>query len=42
MSDDYSYMNVQNEDKQVLKHLADMGEHLKKLKEKQLAAAAAA
>lgn len=42
MSDDYSYMNVQNEDKQVLKHLADMGEQLKKLKEKQLAAEAAA
>lgn len=42
MSDDYSYMLVKNEDKQVLKHLADMGEQLKKLKEKQLAAEAAA
>ncbi len=42
MSDEYSYMNVQNEDKQVLKHLAAMGEQLKMLKEKQLAAEAAA
>lgn len=39
---DYSYLNVDSNDKQVLKHLAEMGEQLKKLKEKQLEAEAAA
>lgn len=31
-NDDLSYLNVCNEDKQVLKNLSDMGEHLKELK----------
>lgn len=38
----YNYLNVEQNDKQVLKHLAEMGEQLKKLKEKQLATEAAA
>lgn len=42
MAEDFDYLNVENNDKQVLKHLAEMGEQLKKLKEKQLAAEAAA
>ena len=42
MSDNYDYLSVENNDKQVLKHLSEMGEQLKKLKEKQLAAEAAA
>ena len=42
MAEDFGYLNVENNDKQVLKHLAEMGEQLKKLKEKQLAAEAAA
>ena len=42
MSDNYDYLSVENTDKQVLKHLAEMGEQLKKLKEKQLAAEAEA
>ena len=42
MADNFDYLNVENNDKQVLKHLAEMGEQLKKLKEKQLAAEAAA
>lgn len=43
MSDNYDYLTVGNtNDKQVLKHLSEMGEQLKKLKEKQLAAEAAA
>lgn len=33
---DFDYLNVDMADKQVLKHLAEMGEQLKKLKEKQL------
>lgn len=42
MSDNLEYLNVGSDDKQVLKHLAEMGEQLKKLKEKQMAAEAAA
>lgn len=42
MAENFDYLNVENNDKQVLKHLAEMGEQLKKLKEKQLAAEAAA
>lgn len=42
MSDNYDYLNVESNDKQVLKHLAEMGEQLKRLKEKQLATEAAA
>jgi len=42
MPDNFDYLNVENNDKQVLKHLSEMGEQLKKLKEKQLAAEAAA
>lgn len=42
MTDSFDYLNVENNDKQVLKHLAEMGEQLKQLKEKQLAAEAAA
>lgn len=42
MAEDFGYFNIENNDKQVLKHLAEMGEQLKKLKEKQLAAEAAA
>ena len=42
MPDNYDYLSVENNDKQVLKHLSEMGEQLKKLKEKQLAAEAAA
>ena len=37
---DYGYLNVKQEDKQVLKNLADMGEHLKELKQKMLEAEA--
>lgn len=39
---DFDYLNVDSNDKQVLKHLSEMGEQLKKLKEKQIAAEAAA
>lgn len=42
MSDNFDYLSVESNDKQVLKHLAEMGEQLKQLKEKQLAAEAAA
>ena len=42
MAENFDYLNVENNDKQVLKHLAEMGEQLKKLKEKQLAAEEAA
>jgi len=42
MADDYDYLNVDNSDKQVLKRLSDMGEQLKQLKVKQLAAEEAA
>ena len=42
MAENFDYLNVENNDKQVLKHLAEMGEQLKKLKEKQLAAEAEA
>lgn len=38
MSDNYEYLNIENNDKQVLKHLAEMGEQLKKLKQKYLEA----
>lgn len=38
MADDYEYLNVGNNDRQVLKHLAEMGEQLKKLKARQLEA----
>lgn len=40
--DEYGYLNVEQTDKQVLKHLSEMGEQLKKLKERQLQAEAAA
>lgn len=39
---DFDYLNVDSNDKQVLKHLSEMGEQLKKLKEKQIAAETAA
>lgn len=42
MSDNYDYLSIENNDKQVIKHLSEMGEQLKQLKEKQLAAEAAA
>lgn len=42
MSDNFDYLNIQSDDKQVLKHLTEMGEHLKELKAKQLAAEEAA
>ncbi len=42
MAEDFDYLNVESNDKQVLKHLVEMGEQLKKLKEKKLAAEAAA
>lgn len=38
----YDYLNVESNDKQVLKHLSEMGEQLKGLKVKMLAAAEAA
>ena len=34
MSDDYDYLNVQEDDKAVLKNLSTMGEHLKELRRK--------
>ena len=37
MSEDFEYLNIQSDDKQVLKHLTEMGEHLKELKAKQKA-----
>ena len=42
MTDDLDYLQIDTSDKQVLKHLTEMGEHLKRLKEKQLAAEAEA
>lgn len=42
MSDEFDYLNVDTSDKQVLKRLSDMGEQLKQLKVKQLAAEEAA
>jgi hypothetical protein len=42
MENDFGYLSVDSGDKQVLKHLSEMGEQLKKLKEEQLAAEAAA
>ena len=42
MSDNFDYLNVEVKDKQVLKHLAEMGEQLKKLKQRQLETEAAA
>lgn len=42
MENDFNYLNVEQSDKQVLKHLAAMGEQLKELKLKQLAAEAQA
>lgn len=42
MSEDFEYLNIQSGDKQVLKHLTEMGEHLKELKAKQIAAEEAA
>lgn len=36
MSENYDYLNVRTDDKQVLKHLAEMGEQLKKLKAQQI------
>lgn len=42
MSENLEYLNVGSDDKRVLKHLAEMGEQLKKLKERQLEAEAAA
>jgi len=42
MAEDFDYLSVGSADKQVLKHLSEMGEQLKKLKEEQLAAEAAA
>lgn len=40
--DDFSYLEVQSHDKEVLKNLATMGEYLKKLQTKMLEAEAAA
>lgn len=42
MSDEFDYLKPSETDGQVLKNLAEMGEHLKKLKAKQLAAEEAA
>lgn len=42
MADEFDYLNVDTSDKQVLKRLSDMGEQLKQLKVKQLAAEEAA
>lgn len=42
MSDNYDYLNVETTDKQVLKHLAEMGEQLKQLKKAQIIAEEAA
>lgn len=42
MSDNFDYLNVKTSDKQVLKHLSEMGEQLKALKKKQLETEAAA
>ena len=42
MSDNFDYLNVETSDKQVLKHLSEMGEQLKALKKKQLETEAAA
>lgn len=42
MAEDFDYLSVGSADKQVLKHLSEMGEQLKRLKEEQLAAEAAA
>lgn len=42
MEDNYDYLNVDNNDKQVLKRLSDMGEQLKQLKIKQMEAETAA
>lgn len=36
MENEFDYFNVQSEDKQVLKNLSQMGEHLKELKAKML------
>ena len=38
MANDYDYLNIENNDKQVLKHLSEMGEQLKALNVKMLAA----
>lgn len=38
MESNYDYLNIEQSDKSVLKHLSEMGEQLKKLKMKQLAA----
>lgn len=42
MENDFDYLRVSDSDKNILKHLSEMGERLKQLKEKQLAAEAAA
>lgn len=41
MADDYDYLNIEDNDKQVLSHLSKMGEQLKQLKQEMLEAEAA-
>ena len=42
MSDDFDYLHINNQDKNVLKNLSEMGEQLKKLKVEMMLAEAAA
>lgn len=42
MSNEYDYLSIKHDDKQTLSYLSQMGEKLKRLKERQLAAEAAA